>query len=57
MGSFRAKQILFRAIRAYEFELEHQDYDNAEELHQTVLNEFGMKESEYLEVMKKSYCW
>lgn len=47
MNKQKALEILKRAIVAYEFELEHQDYETEEELHQVVLNEFGMTEEEY----------
>ena len=47
----RYKNILRRAIVAYEFELEQQDYETEEELHAVVLNEFGMTDEEYKNVM------
>lgn len=47
MNRQRALEILKNAIIAYEFELEGQDYETEEELHQVVLNEFGMTETEY----------
>lgn len=43
----RAKEILKRAIVAYEFELEQQDYETEEDMHKTILNEFGMTQNEY----------
>jgi len=47
----RYKNILRRAIVAYEFELEQQDYETEEELHLVVLNEFGMTEEDYQNIM------
>lgn len=47
MNRQRALEILKNAIIVYEFELEQQDYETEEELHQVVLNEFGMTENEY----------
>ncbi len=47
MNKQKALEILKRAIVAYEFELEQQDYETEEELHQVVLNEFGMTKEEY----------
>ena len=47
----RYKNILRRAIVAYEFELEQQDYETEEELHAVVLNEFGMTDEEYKNIM------
>lgn len=47
MNIERARQILRNAIRAYEFELDQQDYDTLEELHRVLLNEFNMTEEEY----------
>lgn len=52
MNRQRALEILKNAIIAYEFELEQQDYETEEELHQVVLNEFGMTESEYEYIFK-----
>ena len=43
----RVLEILKNAIIAYESELEHQDYKTEEELHQVVLNEFDMADTEY----------
>lgn len=43
----RAKEILKRAVEAYEFELEQQDYETEEDMHKVVLNEFGMTQDEY----------
>lgn len=47
----RYKNILRRAIIAYEFELEQQDYETEEELHAVVLNEFGITDEEYNGIM------
>ncbi len=47
----RYQNILRRAIIAYEFELEQQDYETETELHAVVLNEFGMTEEEYNYIM------
>ena len=47
----RYESILRRAIIAYEFELENQDYETEKELHTVVLNEFGMTEEEYNDIM------
>ena len=48
----RYKNILRRAIIAYEFELENQDYETEAELHAVVLNEFGMTDEEYNHIME-----
>ena len=53
----RARVLLKNAIRAYEFELEQQDYQTAVVLHAVLLNEFGLTEAEYVEIMGKSYSW
>jgi hypothetical protein len=45
------KRIIRNAIVAYEFELEQQDYETEEALHAVVLNEFGMTDEEYKEIM------
>lgn len=55
MTTERLQSILKNAIIAYEFELEQQDYPTEEELHVVLLNEFGMTEEEYIEVMKRRY--
>ena len=47
----RYENILRRAIVAYEFELENQDYETEAELHAVVLNEFGMTDEEYNYIM------
>lgn len=47
----RYKNILRRAIIAYEFELEQQDYETEADLHAVVLNEFGMTDEEYNHIM------
>lgn len=47
----RYKNILRNAIVAYEFELEQQDYETEADLHAVVLNEFGMTDEEYKEIM------
>ena len=52
MNKQKALEILKNAIVAYEFELEQQDYETEEELHQVVLNEFGMTDEEYEYVFK-----
>lgn len=43
----RAKEILKRAVEAYEFELEQQDYETEEDMREAVLNEFGITQDEY----------
>lgn len=43
----RAKEILKRAVEAYEFELEQQEYETEEDRHDVVLNKFGMTQDEY----------
>ena len=48
----RYENILHRAIVAYEFELEQQDYETEEDLHDVVLSEFGMTEEEYVRIMR-----
>jgi hypothetical protein len=48
----RYKNILHNAIIAYEFELEQQEYETEEELHAVVLNEFGMTDEEYKNIME-----
>ena len=48
----RYKSILRKAIIAYEFELEQQDYETEEYLHAVVLNEFGITEEEYSDIMR-----
>ena len=55
MTTERLQSILKNAIIAYEFELEQQDYPTEEELHVVLLNEFGMTEEEYIEVMERRY--
>lgn len=57
MNFERIMAIMWNAIRAYEDELEQQDYETAEELHNVVLNELSMTEQEYLEVMGRKYQW
>lgn len=57
MNGRRMIAILHDAIVAYEFELEQQDYESAEKLHAVVLNEIGITESEYLEIMGRAYSW
>ncbi len=57
MNGRRMIVILHDAIAAYEFELEQQDYESAEALHAVVLNEIGMTENEYLEIMDRAYSW
>lgn len=47
MTTKRMIEIMKAAIVAYAFELEQQDYDSEEELHQVLLNEFGISEKEY----------
>lgn len=47
----RYTNILRNAIVAYEFELEQQDYETETDLHAVVLNEFGMTDEEYKEIM------
>lgn len=47
----RYRNILRNAIVAYEFELEQQDYETEEDLHDVVLNEFGMTDEEYNDIM------
>ena len=47
----RYKNILRNAIVAYEFELEQQDYETEEDLHAVVLNEFGMTDADYNNIM------
>lgn len=49
----RYKNILRRAIVAYEFELEQQDYETEEEIHAVVLNEFGMTDEEYKNIVER----
>lgn len=46
-----AIDIIRNAIVAYEFELGQQDYETDEELHDVLLNEFGMNEDEYVQIM------
>lgn len=50
MDNNRLKEILRNAIKAYEFELEQQDYETEEEEHRVLLNEFGMTEREYQKI-------
>lgn len=57
MNGNRMIEILHDAIFAYEFELEQQDYESAEQLHAVVLNEISMTEDEYLEIMGRAYEW
>lgn len=57
MNFERIMAIMWNTIRAYEDELEQQDYETAEELHNVVLNELSMTEQEYLEVMGRKYQW
>ena len=57
MNFERIMAIMWNAIRAYEDELEQQDYETAEELHNVVLNELSMTEQEYLEIMGRKYQW
>ena len=47
----RYKNILRRAIIAYELELKRQNYETEENLHTAVLNEFGMTDEEYNGIM------
>jgi len=47
----RYKRILRNAITTYEFELERQVGETAADLHTVVLNEFGMTDEEYKEIM------
>ena len=53
----RMNTILHYAIMAYEFELEQQDYESAEDLHRTVLHELDITEDEYYAIMQRSYAW
>jgi len=48
----KAKEILKNAINAYESELDNQGYESELALHKVVLNEFGMGEEDYQEIMK-----
>ena len=48
----RYESIIRNAIVAYEFELENQDYETEKELHTVVLNEFGMTDAEYHDIMR-----
>lgn len=50
----RYKNILCRAIIAYEYELENQDYESEEDIHAVVLNEFGMTDQEYHDIMDET---
>ena len=57
MDDKRLKEILRNAIYAYESELEEQDYESPEELHEVVLTELDMTEREYIAVMEFPYPW
>lgn len=57
MKKKRLKEILKNAIISYEYELEEQDYESAECLHEVVLNELQMTEKEYLKIMGSAYTW
>lgn len=57
MTGRRMIAILHDAVMAYEFELEQQDYASAELLHTVLLNEIGMDEDEYREIMGRPYSW
>lgn len=54
MTNDRLKAILSRAITAYEFELDQQDYETEEEAHRVLLNEFGMTEGEYQQIRSQN---
>lgn len=47
----RYKNILRRAITAYEFELEQHNYETKTDIHDVVLSEFGMTDEEYNNIM------
>lgn len=51
MNEKRLIEILQNAIIAYEDELDNQDYNSEEELHEVLLNEFGMTHDEYRNIM------
>lgn len=51
VSNSRLKEILQHAIRAYVFELDQQGYDTDEEISSVLLNEFGMTEEEFQEIM------
>ena len=51
----RLKGIIKNAIIAYEFELEQQDYETPEEEHNVLLNEFGITQEEYDNIMGQTF--
>lgn len=53
--SARLKEILKQAIIAYVFELDQQEYYTDEELYRVLLNEFGMTDKEFQEIMGKTF--
>ena len=52
MNNIRLINVLRNGIVAYEYELDQQDYPTEEEEHRVLLNEFGLSEQEYQEIIR-----
>ena len=52
MTKERLLKILYNAIIAYESELDNQDYESEEELHDVLLNEFEITDDEYEKILQ-----